>query len=209
MGVRECRGDDATFPDADEPARAVAEIRAASDQVAEEREWTGVWAWRLKDIQAAAREVYNGLKALAPGTFEVHASGHEERLPLLFDGDIDTRWISGDPQDGGEWIEIRFPHEVDLARVRLETSPRSVTDYPRRLVIDSADTGGAARTLFEGGVADRLIASLATDELRAPVVIDLPRNRTATLRIGQAGRGTTWWAIHELRLWERAEEKPR
>ena len=149
------------------------------------------------------------MKALAPGTFEVHASGHEERLPLLFDGDIDTRWISGDPQDGGEWIEIRFPREVDLARVRFETSPRSVTDYPRRLVIDSADKGGSGTNPLRRRRGRRLIASLAIDELHAPVAIDLPRNRTATLRIGQAGRGTTWWAIHELRLWERAEEKPR
>ena len=49
-----------------EPARAVAEIRAASDQVAEEHEWPGVWAWRLNDIQPAAPAVYDGLKALAP-----------------------------------------------------------------------------------------------------------------------------------------------
>jgi len=209
IGVRYVLVHAATFPKPDEPARAVAEIRAAIAQVAEEREWPGVWAWRLKDLQPAQPAVDDGLMAIAPGTLELHASGHEERLPLLFDGDIDTRWISGDPQDGGEWIEIRFPREVDLARVRFETAPRSVTDYPRRLVIDSADKGGAARTLFEGGVTDRLIASLAIDELHAPVTIDLPSNRTATLRIGQAGRGTTWWAIHELRLWERAEAQPR
>ena len=126
----------------------------------------------------------------------------------MFDGDIDTRWISGDPQDGGEWIEIRFPREVDVARVRFETSPRSVTDYPRRLAIGSADAAGAAMTIFEGAVADRFIAALATDELSAPVVIDLPRNRSATLRIHQAGRGTNWWSVHELGLWERAEKRP-
>jgi len=209
IGVRYVLVHAATFSNPEEPARAVAEIRAAGDQVAEEREWPGVWAWRLKDVEAAPPLVYDGLKAVIPGTFEVRASGHEERLPLLFDGDIDTRWISGDPQDGGEWIEMRFPREIDLARIRFETSPRSVTDYPRRLVIDSADRTGTARTLFEGGVAGRLIASLAIDELHAPVTIDLPRNRTATLRIRQAARGTTWWAIHELTLWERAEAQPQ
>ena len=121
------------------------------DQIAEEREWPGVWAWRLKDHPAAAPARGADLPALwilARST--VHASGHEDRLPLMFDGELDTRWISGDPQDGGEWIEIRFPHEVDVARVRFETSPRSVTDYPRRLAIDSADAAGAAHDALRG-----------------------------------------------------------
>ena len=196
-----------TFATQDEAARTVDSVRAAGDQIAEAREWPGVWAWRLKDLPAApAADTH--IRALDPRTLTVRASGHEDRVPLMFDGDIDTRWISGDPQDGGEWIEIRFPREVDVARVRFETSPRSVTDYPRRLAIVSADAAGAAMTIFEGAVADRFIAALATDELSAPVVIDLPRNRSATLRIQQAGRGTNWWSVHELGLWERAEKRP-
>ena len=182
-------------------------MRSAGDQIAEAREWPGVWAWRLKDLPEAS-PAPGHLRALDPRTLTVRVSGHEDRVPLMFDGNIDTRWISGDPQDGGEWIEIRFPHEVDVARVRFETSPRSVTDYPRRLAIDSADAAGSATTIFAGTVADRFIAALATDELSAPMTIDLPRNRTATLRIQQAGRGTNWWSVHELGLWERAEEKP-
>jgi hypothetical protein len=208
IGVRYVLLHASTFPSQDEAARTVDSVRAAGDQIAEAREWPGVWAWRLKDLPDAPPSSDNHLRALDPKSLTVRASGHEDRVPLMFDGDIDTRWISGDPQDGGEWIEIRFPREVDVARVRFETSPRSVTDYPRRLTIDSADATGAARTLFAGTVADRFIAALAIDELSAPVVIDLPRNRTATLRIQQAGRGTNWWSVHELGLWERAEEKP-
>jgi hypothetical protein len=185
----------------------VSRIRAASDQIVEERAWPGVWVWRLTDLQMEMPDSGDRLSVVDPRTLTVRASGHEDRLPLMFDGDIDTRWISGDPQDGGEWIEIHVPREVDLARVRFETSPRSVTDYPRRLIVTSADRTGAARTLFEGAVVDRFIASLAVDELSAPVTIDLPRNRTAVLRIQQTGRGTNWWSIHELKLWERPDEK--
>jgi hypothetical protein len=207
IGVRYVLLHASTFPSQDDVARTVDSVRAAGDQIAEAREWPGVWAWRLKDLPGAPPASDNHLRALDPKSLTVRASGHEDRVPLMFDGDIDTRWISGDPQDGGEWIEIHFPREVDVARIRFETSPRSVTDYPRRLAIDAADETGAARTLFAGTVADRFIAALATDELSAPVVIDLPRNRTATMRIQQAGRGTNWWSVHELGLWERAEEK--
>ena len=58
---------------------------------------------------------------------------------------------------------------------------------------------------FAGGVVDRLIASLASDDRRSPITIDLPRNRSVALRIGQGGRGRTWWSIHELHLWEKRE----
>jgi hypothetical protein len=208
IGVRYILLHASTFPTAGEAAEMVSRIRASGDQIVEGREWPGVWAWRLKDLPEAPLAPEGDLRALDPRTLTVRASGHEDRVPLMFDGDIDTRWISGDPQDGGEWIEIRFPREVDVARVRFEMSPRSVTDYPRRLAIDSADAAGAARTIFAGTVADRFIAALATDELSAPVVIDLPRNRTATLRIQQAGHGTNWWSVHELGLWERPEKKP-
>ncbi|MGH9142976.1 MAG: hypothetical protein ACRD2I_17725, partial [Vicinamibacterales bacterium] len=209
IGVRYVLLHERTFASAGEAAGIAAGIRAARDQIAEEHQWPGTWAWRLQDSRPATSSVDDGLRPLDPRTFDVHTSGHQERIPLLFDGDIDTRWISGDRQDGGEWIEIRFPREIDVARIRFETAPRSVTDYPRRLIIDAADQSGAPRRLYEGGVADRLIASLAVDELHAPVTIDLPRNRTATLRIGQAAHGTNWWALHELNLWTREEETRR
>lgn len=203
IGVRYVLLHEGTFVKPEEAGRIVSEVRSARDQIVEEHQWPGTWAWRLTAIPAAPTTVDEDLKPLDPATFRVSASGHEDRLPLLFDGDMDTRWLSGDPQDGGEWIEVHFPRPVDVGRVRFDTAPRSVMDYPRRLAIDSLDESRTARNLFEDGVIDRLIASLAADELHAPVVIELPRNRTATLRIRQAARGSSWWSIHELRLWER------
>ena len=203
IGVRYILLHERTFVKPEDVVRSVADIQGARNQIAEERHWPGIWAWRLAPGPSPPPVVEGGLTALDPATFVVHASGHEDRLPLLFDGDIDTRWISGDPQDGGEWIEITFARPVDVGRLRFETATRSVTDYPRRLTIDSMDEARTARNIFDAGVADRFIESLAADERHAPIVVDLPRNRTVTLRIGQAAHGTTWWSIHELRLWER------
>ena len=203
VGVRYVLLHEGTFASRGEAGRIVSEIRSARDQIAEEHQWPGIWTWRLTNIEAAPAAVSEDLRPLDPATFAVSASGHEDRLPLLFDGDIDTRWLSGDPQDGGEWIEIRFPRPVDVGRVQLETAPRSVVDYPRRLAIDSLDESRAARNLFDGAVVERLITAIVADEQRAPIAIGLPRNRTSTLRIRQAARGSNWWSIHELRLWER------
>jgi hypothetical protein len=206
LGIRYVLLHERTFAAPEEAARIASEIHAAADQIAEEHEWPGTRAWRLKDAAATARPADAGLTPLDPATFAVSASGGQARLPLLFDGNIDTRWISGDRQDGGEWIEIRFPRPVDVGRILLDTAARSVMDFPRRLAIDSLDEARNARRLFEEVVADRVIASLGADERHAPVAVDLPANRTTTLRIGQTALGRTWWSVHELRIWERSME---
>ena len=120
IGVRYVLLHERTFATPEEAGRIVSEMQSARDQIAEEHQWPGTWAWRLADTRAAPATVDSGneaLRPLDPGTFAVSASGHEDRLPLLFDRDIDTRWLSGDPQDGGEWIAVRFPHAVDVGRV--------------------------------------------------------------------------------------------
>jgi hypothetical protein len=90
-----------------------------------------------------------------------------------------------------------------VGRVQIASSPRGQNDYPRRLTIESIDRLGAARTIFDDGIVDRLIEGLAVDERHAPVIIDMPDNMTSTLRIRQTGHGPSWWSIHELTVWER------
>ena len=46
--------------------------------------------------------------------------------------------------------------------------------------------------------------TLAIDDRRAPVDVDLPPNRTTVLRLRQTGdTRTMFWSVHELGLWER------
>ena len=203
IGVRYVLLHEQTFTDPREAQAMIAAIRAAPDQIAEEHQWPETWAWRLTDIARRPTTPDEELRLLDPGTFEVHASVQRARLPYLFDGDIDTRWLSGQYQDGSEWIEIRLPQPTDIGRVRMLSAPRSQISYPRRLVIDSIDEAGVAHTLFDDTIVDRLVEGVALDELHGPIAIDLPANATSTLRLRQTGRASSWWAIHELNLWER------
>jgi len=43
------------------------------------------------------------------------------------------------------------------------------------------------------------------NDLHPSITLDLPRNRTVTLRLQQTGRGASWWSIHELKIWEQKE----
>ena len=56
------------------------------------------------DIQSAPP----GLRRVPAAAIHATASHSPDRLPLLFDGDLDTRWLTGHAQDGREWIELTF-----------------------------------------------------------------------------------------------------
>ena len=202
IGVRYVLVHDATFAKAADMERIVSGIHKASDQIAEERRWPGVTAWRLVEPPPRSASIPD-VRPIDPRELTLHASAQGDRIALVADGDIETRWLTGEPQSGDEWIDVQLAHEANVARIRLETARRSLSDYPRRVAIDAIDPSGAARTVFDGPIVDKLIEALADDERRAPVTIDLPPNRTTRLRIRQTGQSDRWWSVHELEVWVR------
>jgi hypothetical protein len=195
-----------TFTDQEAARRLEMGIQAATDEIDEEHRWPEVWAWRLKDIEPRP-PAPSGLTLLDPKTFELHASHQEGRLPLIFDGDLDTRWMTGERQAGVEWIEIRLPRPSNVGRLQIVGAGRTILDYPRHLRIDSIDPTGVSQTLFDDRVIDRYVEGVAVDDQHPSIAVDLPRNQTATLRILQTAQGLSWWSIHDLTIWERREER--
>ena len=197
---------EATFVEPEIARRIVVELQAAGDQIAEAHEWPGTWAWRLKDIDPPPPRPAD-LTLLDPKLFEVRASHAPSRLPLIFDGDVDTRWMTSDRQAGTEWVEVRLPRPADVRRLRIVGGGRSILDYPQRLRIDSTDPMGVSQSLLDSGVVEQYVESVAFNDLHPSIALDLPRNQTVVLRIQQTGRGANWWSIYELKLWERKEER--
>jgi hypothetical protein len=208
VGVRYVLLHQATFVEQEQELmrQIVAEMQDAHDQIAEAHEWQGTWAWRLKDIDPRP-PAPAGLTLLDPKAFELRASHQAARLPLIFDGNLDTRWMTGERQAGTEWVEVRLPRPADLRRLEMVGAGRTLLDYPQHLSIDSTDPAGASQSLFDDGVVDRYVESVAFNDLHPSITLKLPRNQTVMLRIGQTGRGASWWSIHELKLWEQKEAR--
>ena len=201
IGVRYVLLHEGTFPAQGDAVVLVDAIHSTRAQIAEEQRFGRTWAWRLRGASPVSDD--GRLSRIDPSVVSLDASQQQGRLPLLVDGDRDTRWISGDPQSGGEWLAVHLSRPIDVGRVQLATAERSLGDYPRRLKIESIDEAAHTRVLFDDAIVDRLIEAMAIDE-RYPVMnIDLPPNRTATLRIAQTGHAVSWWAVHELGIWER------
>jgi hypothetical protein len=196
---------ESTFASREEAIRIAAEIEAAPDQLAQLERFGDVWAWRLTPNSARRQSQTLGgeLRPIDPRTLQLHASIENGRLPLMVDGDVGTRWMTGQPQTGNEWIEIRFDHPTNVARLRLETAPRGLRDYPRLLTIESIDAAGAAQTLFSGTVVADMIEAIAEDEQRAPIEFPFHDNHSAALRLRQTGTSQSWWSVFEVALWER------
>ncbi len=151
-----------------------------------------------------------GLAAVPPGLTEVplpsmraSASAGNDRLPLLFDGNVDSRWLTGARQSGIEWLALELDRPRDVRVVRLRLGARSFGDYPRDLAVDVIE-GGESRTVFLGSVLPMFARGLIAGDEYPFIDIVLPENHAGALRLRQLGSANRFfWSIHELRLLER------
>ena len=136
--------------------------------------------------------------------FHADASDAVDRLSLAFDGDGDTRWLTGRPQNGDEWIRIAFDRARDVSAIKLQTAARSFGDYPRELLVESLGEDGVRTVLYQAPMLVPYGRVLAENRPQPSLVVNLPANRTRTLTIRQTGRTRRWfWSIHELAIFER------
>jgi hypothetical protein len=148
-------------------------------------------------------ELSPGLSAIDAKGIRPSASHAGDRLPLLFDGDRDTRWLTAGHQTGSEWLSLEFDRSRDVRVLRMQLGTRSFGDYPRDLSIDAIEDGGE-RTLFRGTVLPQLARGIVGDGEYPFIEIVLPPNGARALRLRQLGSTRSfYWSIHELRLLER------
>ena len=147
-------------------------------------------------------------RIIPPSAFTATASHAADRLPLLFDGDRDTRWLSGRHQSGDEWIELALDRLRDVGLVRMQTAERSFADYPRTLAIDIVDAGGATHTLAQGGVLPQFGLGALANLPYPNIDVVLPPNHSQIIRLRQLGMTDPfYWSMHELQLWERVPQE--
>ena len=186
-------------------AETAAAIRAHPKLASEEFRSEAVVAFRLAEGRAGAdpSAAPAGRRLLA-ADFRADSSDASDRLALAFDNDGDTRWLSGRPQNGDEWIRIAFDRTRDVSAIELQTAARSFGEYPRELTIESAGEDGAARVLYRASMLIPYGLTLVRNVPQPALVVSLPPNRTKILTIRQTGRTRRWfWAIHEMAIFER------
>jgi hypothetical protein len=146
---------------------------------------------------------------IPPTAMRTRSSHSPDRLPLLFDGNRDSRWLSAGRQTGREWIEIELDGPRDVGHVRMQTAERSFGDYPRELTIEAVGPAGTT-TLFSGSVLPHFARGFLVDHAYPIIDVALPPNRARVIRLRQGGAtDELFWSIHELELLERGESDTR
>ena len=177
------------------------ELEGDPRQVAAEHAFGQTTVFTLSEAPPPAEA--RGVRAVPASAIRARASNASGRLPFLFDGNRDTRWLTGARQTGREWIELLFDAPRRVAAVRMQTAERSFGDYPRELAIDVLE-GTASRTVFRGSVLVAFGRGLAVNYKYPTIEIPLPDNRATGLRLRQLGvTDVLFWSIHELELLER------
>jgi glucosylceramidase len=107
------------------------------------------------------------------------------------DGDLDTRWTSGTPQDGEQWLAVDLGAPVAFSAITVDAGG-STGDHARRYDVRVSDDGVTWSEPVAAGTGD---AELFT--IRFP-----PRTARHVMVHERGARGATasWWSIHELTL---------
>jgi hypothetical protein len=194
----------ADYPEAAVGVDTLAAIRGQSKLATEAFRSEAVIGFRLQNPTAASPIPPAPGHRLQVTDFHADASDATDRLALAFDGDVDTRWLTGHAQTGDEWITIGFDRSRDVSAIELRTAARSFGDYPRALLIESADENGVRSVLYRASILVPFIRTLAQGGPEPSLVLSLPGNRTRTLTVRQTGRAHRWfWSIHEMAIYER------
>jgi hypothetical protein len=130
-------------------------------------------------------------RKIDPVSITFTASHNQALLGKAVDGNLTTRWDTGEPQKPGMSIDLDFVKSTWVNHISLDTT-LSPNGFARRLSIWKSGDGTewlpvvySANQSMDAGIADYYIDPLRTRRLR--------------LRLEQAD--ADWWSIHELSVY--------
>lgn len=185
------------------PAISAADVAAQTDEFTEQIRLGDTTVFRLKPWAHGDRTAADAKAQQVPATsLRLSASPGPDRIARAIDGDLATRWTTGAPQAGNEWVEIQLDRPRPIVRIELDLGG-DFSDYPRHLTVDGWAAQQTPVRLFDG----TLVAAVAQGLLRQPSVVPVEivvgGIPISTLRLEATARSTWAWSIHELTLWER------
>ena len=120
-------------------------------------------------------------------SWKLSASHKPEDLKSAFDGDMKTRYSTGQSMAPDMWVQVEFPGKILLSGVTLDATG-SKGDYPRGYSIQVSDDGQKWKEVANGKGKNPLLE------------ISFPPTEARFLRVTQTGSHRLYWSIHEMKL---------
>lgn len=183
--------------------QVAAAIRAQGEQVVRSRVFGSVEVFELRAAPTSALPRPAG-REIPRSAFRLSASHNLGALGAMADGHPGTRWLTGQRQDGTEWIQVELDAVRRVSFLRLVMDRRSFGDYPRRLQIEASGDGHTFVPIHAGAVLTPLALSLVEQPVSPRLDLPLPPTDVRFLRLRQTGRAVRqwYWSVHEVRVWE-------
>jgi len=120
-----------------------------------------------------------------------------DQIGMALDGNGGTRWDSG-PQQGDELVTIDLGSTRTVEALSM-TIAEHLSDYPRRLVIETSEDGRSWTTQWMGDGDIAMITAVVRRPLDVPLTFELPNVPARFLRLRQLGQHPVfYWSIYEL-----------
>jgi hypothetical protein len=84
------------------------------------------------------------LRRIPSSALRATASVGGDRLPFAFDGDPDSRWLTG-ASKRREWLQLELTAAATSKMISFNLAERSFGDHPRGLAVDATDDAGTRR----------------------------------------------------------------
>jgi hypothetical protein len=199
IGVRYVLVHEHLYQDRAYGARLAAALRRASPSIVRSGRTLDFTTVVTLDRQAVAEQPPLD-PALSMAGCDVTASHAGDTAARAIDASRDTRWVSGPPQDGTEWLSIACPETRILTGLDVMFSRRSLGNYPRRLVVERSSDGTTFEPVFDGSILAPLALSLTAEGQHPSARLALPPGAFKAIRLRQAARAErpSFWAVDEL-----------
>jgi len=131
----------------------------------------------------------------------VQVSDSAKRLDRrLFDGRLDTIWMTRGPQRGRERFAIPLAESTQVSGVVMTLGDK-IFDYPRMLAIETSRDGETWEPAWQGPTAALAFRAVIENPKLSRLTFRFPPREAKTIRLRQVGSSRRFfWSIAELEL---------
>ncbi len=144
-----------------------------------------------------------GYRAFQPPVLTIagiSVSGHSERVALMIDGDLVTRWELGRGQQPGDRVTIDLGAPKTVRGIELALG-RYTEDYPRRALVETSADGTTWQPVWEGSGGGPALTAAVFAPTIVPLTLPVQAEGVRSLRVTQLGSHPVfYWSIAEIRV---------
>ena len=149
----------------------------------------------LYDVEKMHEE---NLKLIDSSEFSIVSNKRQNEINKIVDGDIDTRWGTGEHQRRGQFVKVTFNAPKLIKEINLETA-KWHSDYPRELHIECIKPDKTINVLLDESKTKSFAYVFNSDNLD----LQFTQSLCSELVLKQEGyHPVVDWSIAEMRIYE-------